>query len=103
MDIAIGRVLPASKSKPRSNDRIIKLKKIDDKAYTTAGMVDSRLFNGKNNLLASRDETGIWSVKMEIGLTDENLSKKFTRFPDMMNYLKAYFRKRNVEIEEVLD
>lgn len=88
----------------RSTDRVIVLKPIEGKTTLRAsGLTDGTLFTGGNKLHALLDESGIWSLKYESGLIEENLRQRFTSFPRLMKHASEHYRKRNIKIEEVLD
>jgi len=89
----------------KSNDRIILLKKMEGKnTLDSKGMVDNRLFSGDNKLHAILDsETGLWSLKFEKGLMPGALDAKFTKFSKVVEKVKEYYDKRNVEIDKIID
>jgi hypothetical protein len=89
----------------RSNDRLIVLKQIEGKApMNSIGMVDKRLFDGKNRLHCISDEqTGLWSLKFEHGLIPGSLDQQFTSFGKALTKVKEYYDRRNVEVSEVID
>lgn len=88
----------------RSDDRVIKLSKIEGKSpLSTNGLVDNRLFTGDNKLHAVREPNGLWSLYYERGTLETALRVKFTSYPALIKYLEDYYRKRNIKIEEVLD
>lgn len=85
----------------RSNDRILVLEK-QDKTSKDSGMLDPKLFEGKNNLHCYIDG-GLWYFKMEHGLIPIPLRQKFTSFKTAKETAEAYFKTRNVRIVDVLD
>jgi len=89
------------KDRNRGNDRIVTLKPIEGKQpLNTLGMVDKRLFDGKNQLHCILDpETSLWSFKLEQGLVPGALEQRFTTFGKALAYAKEYYAKRNVSVE----
>lgn len=89
----------------RSEDRILVLKPIEGKStLTSIGTIDNRLFKGENKLHAILDpRTCMWTLKYEDGNLQEALKQKFTNFKTLMDYTRAYYLKRNIEITEVID
>lgn len=98
---------PNKKTKMRADDRVFILKLIDDKApISSTGLVDKRLFSGENKLHVIRDEasTFLWYFKYERGeLPDYFKGRKYTKFIEAQKDAVAYFAKRNIRIEEVVD
>lgn len=94
-----------SSDKERSTDRILVLKIIDGKKPTSSlGNVDTRLFKGENKLHAIMDpRTCLWYFKYDSGALPEPLKQKFTSFNKLLEFARAYFVKRNIEIAEVID
>jgi hypothetical protein len=89
----------------RDTDRVLVLRVMDNKKpKSSTGVLDDRLFKGENNLHALKNlQTGLWSLKYEKGTTPINLQQQFTSFGMLMNFSTNYFKKRNVEIVEVID
>lgn len=88
----------------RSNDRVLVLKPREGKPKGTNGLVDSRLFTGKNKLHAMMEpESSLWKFKYDEGILPEPLKQKFTSFRLMYEHAKDYFDRRNIDIEEVKD
>lgn len=74
-----------------------------EKAKTTGGMLDARLFKGENSLKAVRDnDSNLWYFKYEIGGIPEQLKGHFTSFAKAHEVAETYFRTRNVQIVEVI-
>lgn len=96
---------PKENSKLRSDDRIFKLVRVDDKApLTSLGLVDKRLFTGENKLHAIKDgQTSLWSLKYDQGNVPEFLRQQFTSFKLLLKVVGDYFMKRNIKIEEIID
>jgi hypothetical protein len=92
-------------SKERNTDRILILKPIEGKApISSTGLVDTRLFSGENKLHAIQDPTNLlWSFKYESGGLPNPLQQRFTNFTTLLDFATKYFKKRNVEIVEVID
>lgn len=97
---------PSSGTKNRSSDRVLVLKVIDNKApLTSMGLVDKRLFSGDNKLHGiAEPQTGHWYFKYDDGALPPALrDQKFTSFKALLTHAKEYFKKRNIEITEVID
>jgi len=95
-----------SGTKNRSSDRILELKVIDNKApISSTGLIDKRLFSGENRLHGIADpQYGHWSFKYDNGTLPPVLKEqRFTSFKALFNYAQDYFKKRNIEITEVID
>lgn len=91
-------------SKMRSSKRVFVLEPIGGKPETTSGMVDKRLFTGENNLNAILDEqTMLWSLRYDKGITPEPLQQKFTGFKKTKEFVEGYFKRRNIRIKEIKD
>jgi len=97
----------ANDPKMRSDDRIIVLRPIKGKnTLNSIGLVDHRLLKGDSTsrLHAKLDPTGLWYLFMDNGgKVPESMSGKWTRWDDCIRDLTAYFKKRNIEIIEVID
>lgn len=92
-------------SKMHSNKRalIVKVKE-GEKARSTAGLVDSRLFTGQNKLFALKEPVGnLWMLRYESGMIPPVLRQKFTKFSNLLDHTQRYFSKRGLEITEVID
>lgn len=91
--------------KLKKDDRVLILRPIDgSKALSSSGLVDPRLFTGENKLHAKKTPNGtLWYMKYDAGAVPEPLKAKFTTFPQLLDYAKRYFSKRNIEITEVID
>lgn len=88
----------------RSDDRILVLKPIDGRATNSAGMVDTRLFKGDNQLHIIMDQRSrLWKLKFDSGVVPPQLKTSYTTFKDAFTATKRYYEKRNVEITEVID
>lgn len=93
------------KAKMHTLDRIIVLKTMEGKdPLTSDGFVDKRLFNGENNLHAIFDiRTGMWFLRYDKGLLPGALDVKYISLPEILDYVRQYFARRNVEVVEVKD
>lgn len=91
--------------KQRSTDRELVIKPIEGKNTTaTSGLVDNRLWKGGNRVRAVKDSTNnLWFVKYDAGAPPPVLQQKFTSFDRLMQTVKDYFNKRNIEIVDVKD
>src|SRR5258705_4265787 len=89
----------------RSEDRILVLKPIEGLGpRDSIGNIDHRLFKGGNKLHAIQDpRTCMWYFKYEDGNLQEALKQKFTNFKTLLDFARAYYLKRNIEIVEVKD
>lgn len=88
---------------PASPERILVLRPVEgEKAKSTTGMVDGRLFKGENNLRAIRDrQTNLWYFKYDIGAIPEQLKGTWTSFDQAKDVATEYFKTRNVQIVEI--
>lgn len=97
---------PKYRSKMHSNQRALVLDRIDPTKSpgTTTGIVDNRLFTGENNLYAIRDSrNSLWRLKYKYGILPRPLKQTFTNFNTLMRYARDYFKKRNIQIVDVVD
>lgn len=85
-------------------DRIIVLKPMEGKkVLSSTGNVDNRLFTGENRLHAIYDiNTGFWYLRYDVGTLPETLDVKFSEMTPLLDFIRNYFMKRNVEIVEVI-
>lgn len=91
-------------TKMRSKDRVFKLSQIDAKTKGSNGLIDARLFTGKNRLHAVQDpQTCLWFCKYDEGVIPAYLKQHFTTFTRLKSTVETYFKSRNVKIEEILD
>lgn len=86
-----------------SPDRIFKLKIMDDKKpRNSIGIIDPQLFTGANKLHVKKDpETNFWFFEYDMGGTPPILKHKFTGFKAAVKHAEAYFKTRNILIEEI--
>ena len=69
---------------------------------SSGGMVDNNLFTGVNKLHAVYEgNTGLWSLRYELGKLPEPFQQKFTSFRVLKEFVDGYYRRRNVEIFEI--
>lgn len=88
------------------DDRQLILKPIDGtKSKSSTGLIDPGLFDGTNTLHVKKDSgSNLWYFKYDRGgLPPVLKDQMFTGFKAAYKYAEDYFRKRNVEIKEVLD
>lgn len=85
-------------------DRVIVLKpKEGEKVLSAQGSFDTRLFTGENKLHAIyRIETGLWFMKYDNGVLPQALQCQFQTLDELMDFVRGYYQKRNVEIQEVV-
>lgn len=95
---------PKYKQKMHSDDRLLVLRPIDGaKAYSGTGLIDPRLFKKGQSLHAKMEpQSTLWSMNYEYGVLPKPLTQKFTSFPQLYKYAKEYFKRRNIEITEVI-
>ena len=82
------------------------VQKIKDgmKPLDSIGIVDARLFSGSNKLIAFRDPvTLLWKVRYTVGGIPEQLKQTWTKFSYLLDYVRGYYLKRNIEIVDVID
>jgi hypothetical protein len=91
--------------KLRKDNRVLVLRQIEgQKKLNSTGMVDNRLFTGENNLLACLDPGNcLWSLRYNHGIMQQSLKGQFTSFKAAYDAAQNYYKKRGVEIVEVLD
>lgn len=91
--------------KIRKTDIIIVIQPIEGKnALSNKGLVDNRLFTGENRLHAVMNtQTCLWHLKYDSGIVPPALQQQFTGFTRLLNFVKDYFKKRNIEIKEIID
>lgn len=91
-------------NKLRKSDRILVLRPMEGKfAKDTSGKMDTRLFNGENNLhIIMNPATLLWTFKYDSGGLQETLKQSFTSYDKAYEHAKGYFERRNVQIVEVL-
>lgn len=90
----------------RATDRILSLEVIDGKAAkSTLGLLDPRLFDGKQKLHLKMDiSSGLWNFQYDTnGILPEPLKGRFTSFNKGLEHAQQYFLKRNVRVIEILD
>lgn len=87
-----------------SNEREIILQ--PKEGYNTLdskGGIDNRLFKGTNKLHAILDtDVSLWHMKLDAGLLPQPFQQRFTTFNKLLDFVKDYYEKRNVEIKEVI-
>jgi hypothetical protein len=94
---------PVYNTKMHSSDRVFRLTPIGD-VKDTNGIIDKRLFSGENKLHALMDtQTCLWSLKYEMGGLPNPLKQQFTSFSRLLTFVTEYFKRRNVEVKEVID
>lgn len=86
----------------RSNDRVLVLERIDPKG--DVGLVDPRVFEGKNNLRITMDTSNcLWNLRYEHGTIPPQLRGKFTSFLAAKEHAEVYLRAKKIKIVEVED
>lgn len=91
-------------AKMRSLDRVIQLQPMDGKkTLSSTGAVDNRLFSGDNRLHAVfNPQDGFWTLKFEKGILVDALDQKWSQFDLCLKHVEDYFKKRNIEIVDVI-
>lgn len=93
-------------TKHRSTDRVLVLKTTPGKFSTSdAGLIDNRLFTGENKVRAIMDPTScLWSLKYDKGFPPASLrQRKYTSFSELFKHVEKSFKRRNIDIVEVID
>lgn len=93
------------KDKNRSTDIILVLKPVDgEKPKSVTGLVDPRLFTGENRLHAIMNtQTCLWHLAYDNGILPGALKQQWTGWDPLYKFTTAYFKRRNIEIVEVID
>jgi hypothetical protein len=90
------------KTENKSSDRTFSLRVIDGKKpISSVGLVDTRLFTGENKLHAIQ-ENGLWYLKYEQGGLQSALKQKWVSFNSMLNDVKTFYARRNIEVKEII-
>lgn len=90
----------------RSSTRILMLAPVEGKSVkNNIGLVDNRMFTGKQNLVVKMDpQTNLWSfMYTNKGLLPGALEGQFTSFSKAYEHAEGYFKRRNIQITEVKD
>lgn len=70
----------------------------------STGLVDTRLFKGENKLFAYYDpQTNLWNSRYMLGITPLPLKQRFTTYNALIQHVKSYLKRRNIEVVEELD
>jgi hypothetical protein len=93
------------KAKMHNDNRIFVLQPMEGRpTLSSSGSVDNRLFTGENKLHAIRDiKKGMWFLRYDNGATPSGLDVTFTDFTLLVEFVKAFYIRRNVEVTEVLE
>lgn len=91
-------------NKISSTDRVLVLEVVEgEKALSSTGLVDTRLFTGENKLHAVLDPSSmLWHLKYDDGILPQPLKQQFTGFGAVLKFCEDYFSKRNIRIKEVI-
>lgn len=91
------------KNKMKSDDRVIHLKPIEGlSTKNNHGITDNRLFTGGNRLHAVyNNQKGAWYCKYDQGVIPSGLDGTWTTFSDLLESVRGYFLKRNIEVTKV--
>lgn len=90
----------------RSSDRVLSLSVIDgEKAKSSTGLLDTRLFTGEQQLRLKMDsQTCLWFFQYtNNGILPEPLKGKYTGFKAGLKTAEDYFKKRNIQITDIKD
>src|SRR5438445_10985282 len=89
----------------RSTDIIIDLKPREGEGTkNTSGITDNRLFTGENKLHAVMDtQNTLWTLRYEKGVTPEPFKGQWTSFSKILNFVKDYYAKRNIDVVGIID
>lgn len=104
MDATVGSVIKPVK-KNRGTDIAFRLRvKAGMLPKTSVGTSDSRLLTGDNRIHAILDhQSGLWYMQYDNGVLPPAFKQKFTSLHFLTNFIKAYYDKRNIDIEEIMD
>lgn len=86
----------------RQPDRILVLEKVDPSNKDT-GLIDTKVFEGKNNLHCFMLDTGMWTFRYEHGVIPPALRETFTSFKLAKSHAEQYFSTKNIKIVDVKD
>lgn len=101
MDAASG---PINKNRKTDIQFILRPKQGKAGGKAVYGSVDSRLFNGGNTLHAVMDtQTCLWSLKYDSGTIPEAFKQRFTGYTKLLNFVRDYYARRDVEIVDIID
>lgn len=89
----------------RNDERTLVMQRIPGQnVLTNTGMIDNRIYKGETNMKIVRDPTTMmWNFKYEHGVLPEKLKCTFTSFREIIRFANDYFKKRNLEIVEIID
>lgn len=90
----------------KSTDRVLTLEVMDgQKPKSSTGLVDTRLFNGQQQLHLKMDpQTCLWYFQYSNpGLLPEALKGNYTGFKAGIKFAENYFKSRNIRIKEIKD
>jgi hypothetical protein len=94
------------KAKMKSAHRVITLRPIAGRIpkNSTTGDPIRFSFDGSNRLHAQfNHNTGLWKLNYDNGSLPGGLQVSFTTFPELLDHVRVYFYKRNVEVADVTD
>jgi hypothetical protein len=91
-------------NKISATDRVLVLEVMEgERALSSTGLVDTRLFTGENKLHAVLDHSSmLWHLKYDDGIVPQPLKQQFTGFGALYKFCEDYFKKRNIKIKEVI-
>jgi len=93
------RQRPNLEVKMLGNDRPLKLIQRNPKDST--GLIGREVFTGQNKLhIIFKEESGLWSFKLDHGVLPETLRQHFTSFIAAMKHAKTYFDLKNIDVTE---
>lgn len=81
-------------------DRILVLEK-EDPSNKDSGMIDNKVFEGKNNLHCFMTDNGMWTFRYEHGIVPPALREMFTSFKFAKAHAEQYFATKKIKIADV--
>lgn len=96
-------IIKRESEKMHTLDRVLVLQVMEGKdPLESGGKMDKRLFTGDNKLHAVYNtQTGLWYMRYERGSVPGALDVQFSELPKLLDYVRNYFARRNIEITEV--
>lgn len=94
-----------AQGKIHSDERYLVIRPMEGKhTLSSKGLVDNRVFQEGNTMYAMLDPvTNLWVIKFAAGSPPGPLRQKFTSLPRLVEFVRVYMAKRNLELVEVVD
>ncbi len=91
--------------KERKSDRVLVVRPIPGKKQTSeTGLTNTRIFTEGTNLHAIMNQRScLWGFKLDNGILAGGLKQQFTSFSKLKEHADSYFKRRGMEIVEVID